>query len=53
MLPLVNVELKDLFEFTYETGNPRELKKIIEDLLKDADKERLKLLVKIIRAVVR
>lgn len=49
----LHVELKDLFEFAHEVRNSMELKEIISKLLKEADDEKLKLLVKILRAVVR
>ena len=50
---VLNVELKDFFEFTHETPNPRELKGILNSLLKEADKDKLRLLVKVVRAVVK
>lgn len=49
----LNVELKDFFEFTHETPSPRELKETLTGLLKEVDEERLRLLVKIVRTVVR
>ena len=49
----LNVELKDFFEFAHETPNPRELKEILDGLLKEADEDKLRLLVKVVRAVVR
>ena len=49
----LNVELKDFFEFTHKTQSPKELRSLMNVLLKEADKERLSLLVKIARAVVR
>ncbi|MEK6808775.1 MAG: helix-turn-helix domain-containing protein [Nanoarchaeota archaeon] len=49
----LNVELKDFFEFAHNTPNKKELKETLISLLKDADEERLRLLVKIVRAVAR
>ncbi|MFQ5900769.1 MAG: helix-turn-helix domain-containing protein [Thermodesulfobacteriota bacterium] len=49
----LNVELKDFFEFSHETPGPVELQESLNCLLKEADEDRLRLLVKIVRAVVR
>ena len=49
----LNVELKDFFEFAHKTSSPKELKETLNSLLKEADEERLRLLIKLIRAVVR
>lgn len=49
----LNVELKDFFEFANNTPNKKELKGTLNSLFKDADEERLRLLVKIVRAVAR
>lgn len=49
----LNVELKDFFEFAHEAENPKELKRVIEGMLKEADTDKLKMLVKVARAVVR
>ena len=49
----LNMELKDFFDFTHKTQNPKELKRILNDLLKETDEEGLRLLVKVVRAVVR
>ena len=43
-------ELRDLFEFAHQTNQP---KKEIIALLNEADPEKLKLIYKIIRAIVR
>jgi transcriptional regulator with XRE-family HTH domain len=50
---VLNVELKDLFEFTHETPSIRELKAILNSLLNEADKDKLRLLVKVVKAVVK
>jgi len=49
----LNVELKDFFEFAHQSTNLRELKEALNGLLKEIDEERLRLLVKIVRAVAR
>ncbi len=49
----LGVELKDLFDFLPEASNPRELKKTLNELVKDMDEELLKLVVKVVRAMVR
>ena len=49
----LQVEAKDFFEFTHEAKNTRELKEMISNLLKEADEERLRLALKILRALVR
>jgi len=47
----LGVEMKDLFEFMHQVGS-KELSEDIHRLLKDADEERLRLILKIIRAIV-
>ena len=49
----LQVDLKDFFEFVHEAKNTRELKEIINNLLKEVDEERLRLAVKVLRALVR
>ena len=49
----LKVELKDFFEFAHEGRSSRELREILSGLLKEADEEKLRLLVKIVRAVIR
>lgn len=49
----LNVELKDFFEFAHAAESPKELKRVIEGMLKEADTEKLRTLVKVTRAVVR
>lgn len=49
----LNAELKDFFEFSPETRNPKELKKLIGGMLKDSDEDKLRLLAKLVRAVAR
>lgn len=50
---ILNVKLKDFFEFAHKTSSPKELKETLNSLLKEANGERLRLLIKLIRAVVR
>ena len=49
----LQVELKDFFEFDNEVRNTKELKEIISVLLKETDEERLRIAVKVLRALVR
>jgi transcriptional regulator with XRE-family HTH domain len=49
----LQVEIKDFFEFAHEAKNTKELKEIISNLLKEVDDERLRLAVKVLRALVR
>ncbi len=49
----LQVELKDFFEFAHEVRNTKELKEIINGLLKETDEERLRIAVKVLRALVR
>ena len=48
----LNVEIKDLFEFMH-LSRSKELTDNVSKLLKEADEDRLRLILKIIRAVVR
>ena len=49
----LQVDLRDFFEFAHEAKNTKELKEIINNLLKEVDDERLRLAVKVLRALVR
>lgn len=49
----MNVELKDLFEFAHKTQKIGELRKNISKLLKEADEAKLRLAVKVLRAIVK
>ncbi len=49
----LKVELKDFFEFAHEARSSRELREVLSGMLKEADEEKLRLLVKIVRAVIR
>ncbi|MBI5139472.1 helix-turn-helix transcriptional regulator [Candidatus Nomurabacteria bacterium] len=48
----LSVEIKDLFEFMHQTEN-KELHQNINKLLKEADKNKQRLILKTIRAIVR
>ena len=50
---VLKVELKDFFEFAHETDDPKELKRIMDGILQEADRDKLKLLVKVAKAMVR
>ena len=49
----LKVELYSFFEFDRKEKSARELKKVVTELLKDADKDKLMLVVKILKALVR
>ncbi len=49
----LKVDLKDFFDYSHKDGSMKNLKKIISDMLKEADETKLRLLVRIIRDVVR
>ncbi len=49
----LKVELKDFFEFAHEARSSRELREVLSGMLKEADEEKLRLLVKIVRVVIR
>lgn len=50
---VLRVEIKDMFEFFHEAPGQRELKEMLVNLIKEADDEKLRLLVKLVRAVVK
>lgn len=49
----LSVELKDFFELTHLTDNPKELRATISSLLKEAQEDQLKVIVKVLRAIIR
>jgi len=49
----INVELKDFFEFSHLVEDRKEMKDAINSLMKEATEERLKLAIKVLRAIVR
>lgn len=49
----LNVELKDFFEFAHKIPSQRELKEILNSLLKETDEEKVRLIVKVARAIVK
>lgn len=48
----LNVELKDFFEFAHEAPGQKELKGILNSLLKETDEEKIRLIVKVAKAIV-
>ena len=48
----LKIELKDFFEFSPATSNPKELRNLINGLLKEANAEKLRLVVKVLKAVL-
>lgn len=50
---VLKVEIKDFFEFNSKEANRKDLKETINKLLKETDEDRLRLLAKVIKAVVR
>ena len=49
----LKVELQAFFDFDRKEKSTRELKKAVTELLKDADKDKLMLVVKVLKALVR
>ena len=49
----LKVELKDFFEFAHQKKSSQELTKDICSLLKEAEDDKLRLVLKIVRAIVR
>tara|TARA_B100000315_G_scaffold93304_1_gene85855 strand:+ start:56 stop:364 length:309 start_codon:yes stop_codon:yes gene_type:complete len=50
---VLNVELKDFFEFAHIEESTKELKDSLKGLIKEADHNKLRLLVKVGRAIVK
>jgi transcriptional regulator with XRE-family HTH domain len=48
----LKVELHSFFEFESKERSTRELKKVVTELLKDTDKDKLMLVVKVLKALV-
>ncbi|OGW03267.1 MAG: hypothetical protein A2889_09350 [Nitrospinae bacterium RIFCSPLOWO2_01_FULL_39_10] len=46
----LNIEIKDLFDFSHKASSQKELKETLNSLLKEADEERLRLLVNPVRS---
>jgi transcriptional regulator with XRE-family HTH domain len=53
MTAALHVEIKDFFEFEHQEKNLKEIKGKLDILLKEAGTEKLGLILKLIRAVVR
>lgn len=49
----LHMELKDFFEFTHLKKSSPEMTKDICNLLKDAEEERLRLILKVVRSIIR
>jgi transcriptional regulator with XRE-family HTH domain len=49
----LNVQARDLFEFEHEKTTPAELRRSLNDLLKEADVAALQQAVKLLRAILR
>ena len=49
----LRVELKDFFEFAHQKKSSQELTKEIISLLKEAEEDKLRLVLKIVRSIVR
>ena len=49
----LKVELKDFFEFVHKAESPKELKEAINSLIKEVTEEKLRIAVKVLRAIVR
>lgn len=53
MTAALHVEIRDFFEFEHQEKNVKEIKEKMEILLKEAGSDKLRLILKLIRAVVR
>ncbi len=49
---VLRVEVKEFFEFAHEAEHPRELKEVLNHLMKEATEEKLKIAVKVLRAIM-
>lgn len=49
----LKVDLKDFFEFDHQARTERELQKHINDLLKEASPDQIRLILKLLRAIIR
>ena len=49
----LHVELKDFFEFAHEVKDAEELKESLNELLNEADEEKLRLALKVLIAIVK
>ena len=50
---VLEVELRNFFEFSHKAGDVKGLKKLISELIKNEDKHKLRLAVKILNALLR
>mgnify|MGYP001604532492 CR=1 FL=1 len=49
----LKVEIKDFFEFAHIAEDTKELKETLNSLIKEASEEKLKMVVKVLRAIMR
>lgn len=49
----LKTELKDFFEFSHQKKSSHEITKEISSLLKETDEDRLRLILKVVRSIVR
>lgn len=49
----LKVEMWELFDFGHEDVNPKELRKMLNNFTKEVDEEKLRSVVKVLRALVR
>lgn len=49
---VLKVELSAFFEFNHKAKSTRELKKVISELVKDVDEDKLRLAVKVLKALL-
>lgn len=49
----LKVEIKDFFEYHHKEENPRKLKSNLKNLINEADDDKLRLLLKIVRAILK
>ena len=49
----LQVEIEDVFKISHEESNPKKLREIINHLLADAEENKLQLVVKILKGVIR
>jgi transcriptional regulator with XRE-family HTH domain len=49
---VLKVDLRDFFEFDNKPKNARELRRVISELIKDASEDKLRLAVKVLKALL-
>lgn len=53
MASALNLEMKDFFEFAHDAKGSKEMRQALDSLAKETDIEKLRLLLKVARAIVR